>query len=100
MRATCICGRTEAFGRVHTCPHPDGPSWAERPAVSNTPAQPTVANARPVSNKPAVSNRLEEARVALTSAERHGRWRAANPEKHRERSRDHMRRLRAARRVG
>jgi hypothetical protein len=75
-------------------------------AVINKPAQPTVNNGARAHETPAVINqmaavtKMEVARAALTGAERQATWRASNTEKHRERSREAMRRKRVSRKAG
>ena len=94
MPKTCICGRTDVFGRVHTCRHPDGPLWSDQPrplpAELSTPA-PAIFHAG--TNRPSGTN------TRSYEAERKARWRAANRDRYNAYQRDLMRSRRASRSI-
>ena len=81
----CVCGRTDAFGRTHTCRHPDGPRWSDvNPHVVT---QAVVTRLVVTQSPPAVVTQRGSG-----STERGKRWLAANRERRNAYMRDYRKR--------
>ena len=102
--ASCVCGRSDAFGRVHACRHPDGPRWSDNKAAP--PVTHSVTHSDRVTHSVTHNVTHNDGRVTHTSdrvthsakskgAARQARYRAKDPDGYRQRHRDYMRRRRA-----